>query len=396
MAKEKFTRDKPHCNIGTIGHVDHGKTSLTAAITKILAETGGATYTAYDQIDKAPEERARGITISTAHVEYQTKKRHYAHVDCPGHADYVKNMITGAAQMDGAILVVSAADGPMPQTREHILLARQVGVPALVVYMNKVDMVDDPELLDLVEMEVRELLSSYQFPGDDIPVIRGSALCALEGTKPELGRDSILKLMDAVDTYIPQPDRPKDQPFLMPIEDVFSISGRGTVVTGRIERGIVKVGEEVEIVGIRDTQKTVVTGVEMFRKLLDQGEAGDNVGALLRGIERDGVERGQVLCKPGSVKPHKKFKAEAYILTKEEGGRHTPFFANYRPQFYFRTTDVTGVVTLPEGTEMVMPGDNISFDVELITPIAMEEKLRFAIREGGRTVGAGVVAKITD
>jgi len=396
MAKEKFTRDKPHCNIGTIGHVDHGKTSLTAAITKVLAETGGATYTAYDQIDKAPEERARGITISTAHVEYQTKNRHYAHVDCPGHADYVKNMITGAAQMDGAILVVSAADGPMPQTREHILLARQVGVPALVVFMNKVDMVDDPELLDLVEMEVRELLSSYQFPGDDIPIIRGSALCALENTKPELGHDAILKLMEAVDKYIPQPDRPKDQPFLMPIEDVFSISGRGTVVTGRIERGIVKVGEEVEIVGIRDTQKTVVTGVEMFRKLLDQGEAGDNVGALLRGVDREGVERGQVLCKPGSVKPHKKFKAEAYILTKEEGGRHTPFFANYRPQFYFRTTDVTGVVTLPEGTEMVMPGDNISFDVELITPIAMEEKLRFAIREGGRTVGAGVVAKITD
>ena len=396
MAKEKFNRDKPHCNIGTIGHVDHGKTSLTAAITKVLAETGGATFTAYDQIDKAPEERARGITINTAHVEYQTQKRHYAHVDCPGHADYVKNMITGAAQMDGAILVVSAADGPMPQTREHILLARQVGVPALVVFMNKVDMVDDPELLDLVEMEVRELLSSYQFPGDDIPIIRGSALCALNGTNPEIGHDAILKLMEAVDTYIPQPERPKDQPFLMPIEDVFSISGRGTVVTGRVERGIVKVGEEVEIVGIRDTQKTTVTGIEMFRKLLDSGEAGDNVGALLRGIDREGVERGQVLCKPGSVKPHKKFKAEAYILTKEEGGRHTPFFANYRPQFYFRTTDVTGVVTLPEGTEMVMPGDNIAFDVELITPIAMEEKLRFAIREGGRTVGAGVVAKITD
>ena len=396
MAKEKFNRDKPHCNIGTIGHVDHGKTSLTAAITKVLAETGGATYTAYDQIDKAPEERARGITISTAHVEYQTKNRHYAHVDCPGHADYVKNMITGAAQMDGAILVVSAADGPMPQTREHILLARQVGVPALVVFMNKVDMVDDPELLDLVEMEVRELLTSYQFPGDDIPIIRGSALAALEGKTPEIGHDAILKLMEAVDTYIPQPERAKDQPFLMPIEDVFSISGRGTVVTGRIERGIVKVGEEVEIVGIRDTVKTTVTGVEMFRKLLDQGEAGDNVGALLRGIDREGVERGQILCKPGSVKPHKKFKAEAYILTKEEGGRHTPFFANYRPQFYFRTTDVTGVVTLPEGTEMVMPGDNISFDVELITPIAMEEKLRFAIREGGRTVGAGVVAKITE
>ena len=396
MAKEKFNRDKPHCNIGTIGHVDHGKTSLTAAITKVLAESGGATFTAYDQIDKAPEERARGITINTAHVEYQTNKRHYAHVDCPGHADYVKNMITGAAQMDGAILVVSAADGPMPQTREHILLARQVGVPALVVFMNKCDMVDDPELLDLVEMEVRELLSSYQFPGDDIPIIRGSALCALEGKNPELGRDAVLKLMEAVDTYIPQPERPKDQPFLMPIEDVFSISGRGTVVTGRVERGIVKVGEEVEIVGIRDTQKTTVTGIEMFRKLLDSGEAGDNVGALLRGVDREGVERGQVLCKPGSVKPHKKFKAEAYILTKEEGGRHTPFFANYRPQFYFRTTDVTGVVTLPAGTEMVMPGDNISFDVELITPIAMEEKLRFAIREGGRTVGAGVVAKITD
>ena len=396
MAKEKFNRDKPHCNIGTIGHVDHGKTSLTAAITKVLAESGGATYTAYDQIDKAPEERARGITISTAHVEYQTKNRHYAHVDCPGHADYVKNMITGAAQMDGGILVVSAADGPMPQTREHILLARQVGVPALVVFMNKVDMVDDPELLDLVEMEVRELLSSYQFPGDDIPIIRGSALCALNGTNPEIGHDAILKLMEAVDTYIPQPERAKDQPFLMPIEDVFSISGRGTVVTGRIERGIVKVGEEVEIVGIRDTVKSTVTGVEMFRKLLDSGEAGDNVGALLRGIDREGVERGQILCKPGSVKPHKKFKAEAYILTKEEGGRHTPFFANYRPQFYFRTTDVTGVVTLPEGTEMVMPGDNIAFDVELITPIAMEEKLRFAIREGGRTVGAGVVAKITE
>jgi elongation factor Tu len=396
MAKEKFLRDKPHCNIGTIGHVDHGKTSLTAAITKVLAETGGATYTAYDQIDKAPEERARGITISTAHVEYQTKNRHYAHVDCPGHADYVKNMITGAAQMDGAILVVSAADGPMPQTREHILLARQVGVPALVVFMNKVDMVDDPELLDLVEMEVRELLTSYQFPGDDIPIIRGSALAALENKTPEIGHDAILKLMAAVDSYIPQPERAKDQPFLMPIEDVFSISGRGTVVTGRIERGVIKVGEEVEIVGIRDTVKSTVTGVEMFRKLLDSGEAGDNVGALLRGIDREGVERGQILCKPGSVKPHKKFKAEAYILTKEEGGRHTPFFANYRPQFYFRTTDVTGVVTLPAGTEMVMPGDNIAFDVELITPIAMEEKLRFAIREGGRTVGAGVVAKITE
>jgi elongation factor Tu len=396
MAKEKFNRDKPHCNIGTIGHVDHGKTSLTAAITKILAETGGATYTAYDMIDKAPEERARGITINTAHVEYQTKARHYAHVDCPGHADYVKNMITGAAQMDGGILVVSASDGPMPQTREHILLARQVGVPALVVFMNKVDMVDDPELLDLVEMEVRELLSSYQFPGDDIPIIRGSALCALNGTNPEIGREAILKLMEAVDTYIPQPNRPIDLPFLMPIEDVFSISGRGTVVTGRVERGIVKVGEEIEIVGIRDTVKTTCTGVEMFRKLLDQGQAGDNIGALLRGIEREGVERGQILCKTGSVKPHKKFKAEVYILTKEEGGRHTPFFNNYRPQFYFRTTDVTGVVTLPEGTEMVMPGDNISFDVELITPIAMEEKLRFAIREGGRTVGAGVVAKISE
>jgi elongation factor Tu len=396
MGKEKFNRDKPHCNIGTIGHVDHGKTSLTAAITKVLAESGGATYTAYDQIDKAPEERARGITINTAHVEYQTKARHYAHVDCPGHADYVKNMITGAAQMDGAILVVSAADGPMPQTREHILLARQVGVPALVVFMNKVDLVDDPELLELVEMEVRELLSSYQFPGDDIPITKGSAVAALNGVTPEIGREAILALMKTVDEYIPQPHRPIDLPFLMPIEDVFSISGRGTVVTGRIERGIVKVGEEVEIVGLRDTVKSTVTGVEMFRKLLDSGQAGDNVGALLRGIDREGVERGQILCKPGSVKPHKKFKAEAYILTKEEGGRHTPFFANYRPQFYFRTTDVTGVVTLPEGTEMVMPGDNISFDVELITPIAMEEKLRFAIREGGRTVGAGVVAKITD
>jgi elongation factor Tu len=396
MAKEKFTRDKPHCNIGTIGHVDHGKTSLTAAITKVLAETGGATYTAYDQIDKAPEEKARGITISTAHVEYQTQKRHYAHVDCPGHADYVKNMITGAAQMDGAILVVSAADGPMPQTREHILLARQVGVPALVVFMNKVDMVDDPELLELVEMEVRDLLTSYQFPGDEIPIIKGSALMALEGKNPELGHNAVLKLMEAVDDYIPQPERPKDQPFLMPIEDVFSISGRGTVVTGRIERGVVKVGEEVEIIGIRPTTKTTVTGVEMFRKLLDQGEAGDNVGALLRGIERTGVERGQVLAKPGSITPHKKFKAEAYILTKEEGGRHTPFFTNYRPQFYFRTTDVTGVVSLPEGTEMVMPGDNVTMDVELITPIAMEEKLRFAIREGGRTVGAGVVAKIVE
>ncbi|HWU26243.1 MAG TPA: elongation factor Tu [Rhizomicrobium sp.] len=394
MGKAKFERNKPHCNIGTIGHVDHGKTSLTAAITKVLAETGGATFTAYDQIDKAPEEKARGITISTAHVEYETQNRHYAHVDCPGHADYVKNMITGAAQMDGAILVVSAADGPMPQTREHILLARQVGVPALVVFMNKVDMVDDPELLELVELEVRELLSKYNFPGDKIPVIKGSALCALEDKDVKLGHDSILQLMKAVDEYIPQPERPKDQPFLMPVEDVFSISGRGTVVTGRIERGIVKVGEEVEIIGMRPTSKTTVTGVEMFRKLLDQGEAGDNVGCLLRGVEREGVERGQVLAKPGSVTPHTQFKAEVYILTKEEGGRHTPFFANYRPQFYFRTTDVTGIVKLPEGTEMVMPGDNISIEVELIVPIAMEEKLRFAIREGGRTVGSGVVAKI--
>ena len=396
MGKEKFQRTKPHCNIGTIGHVDHGKTSLTAAITKVLAETGGATYTSYDQIDKAPEEKARGITISTAHVEYETKKRHYAHVDCPGHADYIKNMITGAAQMDGAILVVSAADGPMPQTREHILLARQVGVPALVVYMNKVDMVDDPELLELVELEVRELLSKYDFPGDDIPITQGSALCALEGRNPEIGHDSVLKLMDTVDAYIPQPERPVDQPFLMPVEDVFSISGRGTVATGRVERGAVKVGEEVEIVGLRPTVKTTVTGVEMFRKLLDQGQAGDNIGALLRGTKRDDVERGQVLCKPGSVKPHTKFKAEAYVLTKDEGGRHTPFFTDYRPQFYFRTTDVTGVVTLPEGTEMVMPGDNVTMDVELIVPIAMEEKLRFAIREGGRTVGAGVVASITE
>ena len=394
MAKAKFERNKPHCNIGTIGHVDHGKTSLTAAITKVLAETGGATFTAYDQIDKAPEEKARGITISTAHVEYETQNRHYAHVDCPGHADYVKNMITGAAQMDGGILVVSASDGPMPQTREHILLARQVGVPALVVFMNKCDMVDDPELLDLVEMEVRELLSSYQFPGDDIPIIRGSALMALEDKEPKLGRDAILELMKNVDSYIPQPERPIDQPFLMPIEDVFSISGRGTVVTGRVERGIVKVGEEVEIIGIKPTSKTTVTGVEMFRKLLDQGQAGDNIGALLRGIEREGIERGQVLAKPGSVTPHTQFVAEAYILTKDEGGRHTPFFANYRPQFYFRTTDVTGIVKLPAGTEMVMPGDNISVEVELIVPIAMEEKLRFAIREGGRTVGAGVVAKI--
>jgi elongation factor Tu len=394
MGKAKFERNKPHCNIGTIGHVDHGKTSLTAAITKVLAESGGATFTAYDQIDKAPEEKARGITISTAHVEYETANRHYAHVDCPGHADYVKNMITGAAQMDGAILVVSAADGPMPQTREHILLAYQVGVPAMVVFMNKVDMVDDPELLDLVELEVRELLTSYKFPGDEIPIIRGSALCALEDKDKALGHDAILELMKAVDAYIPQPERPIDKPFLMPIEDVFSISGRGTVVTGRVERGIVKVGETVEIVGIRPTSTTTVTGVEMFRKLLDQGQAGDNIGALLRGVEREGVERGQVLAKPGSVTPHTNFKAEVYILTKDEGGRHTPFFGNYRPQFYFRTTDVTGVVKLPEGTEMVMPGDNITIEVELIVPIAMEEKLRFAIREGGRTVGAGVVASI--
>ena len=394
MGKEKFSRSKPHCNIGTIGHVDHGKTSLTAAITKVLAEKGGATFTAYDNIDKAPEEKARGITISTSHVEYETEKRHYAHVDCPGHADYVKNMITGAAQMDGAILVVSAADGPMPQTREHILLARQVGVPALVVFLNKVDQVDDEELLELVELEVRELLSSYEFPGDDIPITKGSALMALEDKRPEIGKDAVLALMDTVDAYIPQPERPIDQPFLMPVEDVFSISGRGTVVTGRVERGIVKVGDEVEIVGIKDTQKTTVTGVEMFRKLLDSGEAGDNIGALIRGIDRTQVERGQVLCKPGSVTPHTKFVAEAYILTKEEGGRHTPFFTNYRPQFYFRTTDVTGVVTLNEGVEMVMPGDNVEMHVELIVPIAMEEKLRFAIREGGRTVGAGVVSKI--
>jgi len=394
MAKAKFERTKPHCNVGTIGHVDHGKTTLTAAITKVLAETGGATFTAFDEIDKAPEEKARGITIATSHVEYETAKRHYAHVDCPGHADYVKNMITGAAQMDGAILVVSAADGPMPQTREHILLARQVGVPAIVVYMNKVDMVDDEELLDLVELEVRELLSSYEFPGDDIPIIRGSALYALEGREDGIGKASVEALMTAVDDYVPQPERPKDKPFLMPIEDVFSISGRGTVVTGRVERGIVKVGDEVEIVGIHDTRKTVVTGVEMFRKLLDEGEAGDNIGALLRGIGREEVERGQVLAKPGSITPHTNFKAEAYILTKEEGGRHTPFFTNYRPQFYFRTTDVTGVVSLPEGTEMVMPGDNTAMEVELIAPIAMDEGLRFAIREGGRTVGAGVVASI--
>jgi elongation factor Tu len=394
MAKAKFERTKPHCNIGTIGHVDHGKTTLTAAITKVLAETGGAEFMAYDQIDKAPEEKARGITISTAHVEYSTDKRHYAHVDCPGHADYVKNMITGAAQMDGAILVVSAADGPMPQTREHILLARQVGVPAIVVYLNKVDQVDDKELLDLVELEVRELLTNYQFPGDKIPIVQGSALAALEGRDPDIGKKSILELMKAVDEYIPQPKRAKDKPFLMPIEDVFSISGRGTVVTGRVERGVVKVGDEVEIVGLKDTQKTVVTGVEMFRKLLDGGEAGDNIGALLRGTKREEVERGQVLAAPGSITPHTKFKAEAYILTKEEGGRHTPFFTNYRPQFYFRTTDVTGMVHLPEGTEMVMPGDNIAMEVELIAPIAMDEGLRFAIREGGRTVGAGVVAKI--
>ncbi len=396
MAKAKFERTKPHCNVGTIGHVDHGKTTLTAAITKVLSESGGAVFTPFDQIDKAPEEKARGITIATAHVEYETESRHYAHVDCPGHADYVKNMITGAAQMDGAILVVSAADGPMPQTREHILLARQVGVPAIVVYLNKVDQVDDPELLELVELEVRELLSSYEFPGDDIPIVMGSALAGLEGGDEETGKNSILKLMEAVDTYIPQPERAKDRPFLMPIEDVFSISGRGTVVTGRVERGTVNVGEEVEIVGIKETAKTTVTGVEMFRKLLDSGEAGDNIGALLRGVSREDVERGQVLAKPGSITPHTRFTAEAYILTKEEGGRHTPFFTNYRPQFYFRTTDVTGVVHLPEGTEMVMPGDNISMEVELIAPIAMDEGLRFAIREGGRTVGAGVVAGIIE
>ena len=396
MAKEKFQRNKPHCNIGTIGHVDHGKTTLTAAVTMVLAKTGGATAKKYEDIDAAPEEKARGITINTAHVEYETKNRHYAHVDCPGHADYVKNMITGAAQMDGGILVVSAADGPMPQTREHILLARQVGVPALVVFLNKVDMVDDPELLELVEMEVRELLSSYDFPGDDIPIVKGSALAAVEGTNATIGEDAILELMTQVDAYIPQPDRPVDQPFLMPVEDVFSISGRGTVATGRIERGIVKVGDEVEIVGLRATQKTICTGVEMFRKLLDQGQAGDNVGVLLRGTKREEIERGQVLCKPGSITPHTKFVAEAYILTKEEGGRHTPFFTNYRPQFYFRTTDVTGIIHLKEGVEMIMPGDNAELDVELITPIAMEEKLRFAIREGGRTVGAGVVAKILE
>jgi len=396
MSKEKFERTKPHCNIGTIGHVDHGKTTLTAAITKVMAESSGGAAVAFDQIDKAPEERERGITISTAHVEYETGARHYAHVDCPGHADYVKNMITGAAQMDGAILVVNAADGPMPQTREHILLARQVGVPALVVYLNKVDQVDDEELLELVEMEVRELLSSYDFPGDDIPIVKGSALAALEGRDEAIGANSIMELMQAVDDYIPQSDRPRDQPFLMPIEDVFSISGRGTVVTGRIERGIVNVGDEIEIVGIRDTQKTTCTGVEMFRKLLDQGEAGDNVGVLLRGTKREDVERGQVLAAPGSITPHTKFNCEAYILTKEEGGRHTPFFTNYRPQFYFRTTDVTGTVDLPEGTEMVMPGDNITMVVNLIAPIAMDEGLRFAIREGGRTVGAGVVTSIIE
>ena len=394
MAKAKFERNKPHCNIGTIGHVDHGKTSLTAAITKVLAETGGATFVDYANIDKAPEERERGITISTAHVEYETEKRHYAHVDCPGHADYVKNMITGAAQMDGAILVVSATDGPMPQTREHILLAKQVGVPAMVVFMNKVDLVDDPEILELVELEIRELLSKYDFPGDDIPITAGSAVCALEGKRNDIGHDAVLKLMQTVDEYIPQPERPLDRPFLMPIEDVFSISGRGTVVTGRVESGVVKVGEEIEIVGIKDTRKTVCTGVEMFRKLLDQGQAGDNIGALLRGVGRDDVERGQVLCKPGSIKPHTEFTSEVYVLSKDEGGRHTPFFANYRPQFYFRTTDVTGTVELPEGTEMVMPGDNVQLKVKLIAPIAMDQGLRFAIREGGRTVGAGVVANI--
>jgi len=394
MSKAKFERNKPHCNVGTIGHVDHGKTTLTAAITKVLAESGGATFTAYDQIDKAPEEKARGITISTAHVEYETENRHYAHVDCPGHADYVKNMITGAAQMDGGILVVSAADGPMPQTREHILLARQVNVPALVVFMNKVDMVDDPELLDLVELEIRDLLSSYGFPGDQIPIVKGSALCALEGREDKIGKEAIMQLMAAVDSYIPQPAREVEKPFLMPIEDVFSISGRGTVVTGRIERGVIKVGEEIEIVGIKDTAKSIVTGVEMFRKLLDRGEAGDNIGALLRGVSREDVERGQVLAAPGTITPHTKFEAEVVILTKEEGGRHTPFFDNYRPQFYFRTTDVTGTVKLPDGVEMVMPGDNIKLTAELIAPVAMDEGLRFAVREGGRTVGAGVVTKI--
>ena len=396
MAKEKFDRSKPHCNIGTIGHVDHGKTTLTAAITKVLAESGGANYTAYDQIDKAPEEKARGITISTAHVEYTTANRHYAHVDCPGHADYVKNMITGAAQMDGGILVVNAADGPMPQTREHILLARQVGVPALVVYLNKVDQVDDAELIDLVEEEIRDLLNKYEFPGDTTPIIRGSALAACEDGDVEIGKNSILKLMEAVDTFIPQPPRELDKPFLMPVEDVFSISGRGTVVTGRIEQGVIKPGEEIEIIGISDTQKTVATGVEMFRKLLDSGEAGDNVGVLLRGTKKEEVERGQVLAKPGSIKPHKKFKCEVYSLSKEEGGRHTPYFANYRPQFYFRTTDVTGSITLPEGTEMVMPGDNVTLTVELLSPIAMDNNLRFAIREGGRTVGSGVVSEILE
>jgi elongation factor Tu len=396
MSKEKFERKKPHCNVGTIGHVDHGKTTLTAAITKVLAAQGGAQFMAYDQIDKAPEERERGITIATAHVEYETKNRHYAHVDCPGHADYVKNMITGAAQMDGAILVVSAADGPMPQTREHILLARQVGVPFIVVYMNKVDQVDDKELLDLVELEVRELLTQYKFPGDKTPIVKGSALKALEGDASDIGAGSIMKLMEAIDTYIPQPERPIDQPFLLPIEDVFSISGRGTVVTGRVERGIVKVGEEVEIVGFRDTQKTTVTGVEMFRKMLDEGRAGDNVGVLLRGTKKEEVERGQVLAKPGSITPHRKFKAEVYVLSKEEGGRHTPFFNGYRPQFYVRTTDVTGTVKLPTGVEMVMPGDNVAMEVELITPVAMEKEMRFAIREGGRTVGAGVCTEIIE
>ncbi len=396
MAKAKFERNKPHCNIGTIGHVDHGKTTLTAAITKVLAETGGAEFTAFDQIDKAPEEKERGITIATAHVEYETEKRHYAHVDCPGHADYVKNMITGAAQMDGAILVVNAADGPMPQTREHILLARQVGVPALVVYLNKIDQVDDKELIDLVEMELRELLTKYEFPGDKTPIIKGSALAAMEGKNEEVGKNSILELLKAVDEHIPQPDRPKDKPFIMPVEDVFSISGRGTVVTGRIEQGVVKVGEEIEILGIREVQKTVCTGVEMFRKILDSGEAGDNVGVLLRGTKREEVERGQVLAKPGSIKPHTKFKVESYILKKEEGGRHTPFFSNYRPQFYFRTTDVTGTIKLPEGTEMVMPGDNITMEVSLLAPIAMDKGLKFAIREGGKTVGAGVVTEISE
>ena len=396
MAKEKFDRSKPHCNIGTIGHVDHGKTTLTAAITKVLAETGGATAMDYAQIDKAPEEKERGITISTAHVEYETDKRHYAHVDCPGHADYVKNMITGAAQMDGAILVVNAADGPMPQTREHILLARQVGVPSLVVYMNKIDQVDDPELVDLVEMEVRELLSKYEFDGDNIPIVKGSALAAVEDSNEETGKKSILELMTKIDEHIPQPARPLDQPFLMPIEDVFSISGRGTVVTGRVEKGVINVNEEIEIIGIKDTTKTVCTGVEMFRKLLDSGQAGDNVGVLLRGTKREEVERGQVLAKPGSIKPHRKFKAEAYVLNKDEGGRHTPFFKNYRPQFYFRTTDVTGTIELPSGTEMVMPGDNVAMTVELLTPIAMDKGLRFAIREGGRTVGAGVVSEIME